>query len=61
MTYFNIDPKPKNFTHPNGIKKIEHVVYGTDQKLISIIQEICDDDLLTIENGKGVTKVKFKR
>ena len=61
MTYFNVDPKPKNFTHPNGIKKIERVVYGTDQKLISIIQEICDDDLLTIENGKGVKRVKFKR
>lgn len=61
MTYFNMDPKPKNFTHPNGIKKIERVVYGTDQKLIPIIQEICDDDLLTIENGKGVTRVKFQR
>ena len=22
MTYFNIDPKPRNFIHPNGIKKI---------------------------------------
>ena len=22
MSYFNIDPKPLNYTHPNGIKKI---------------------------------------
>ena len=61
MTYFNIDPKPKNFTHPNGIKKIEKVVYGSDQKLTSIIQEICNDTVLSIENGEGVKRVKFKR
>lgn len=23
MTYFNIDPKPVNFIHPNGIKRIK--------------------------------------
>ena len=30
MTYFNIDPKPKNFIHPNGVEKIEKssVWYG---------------------------------
>ena len=61
MTYFNIDPKPKKFTHPNGIKKIEHVVYGTDKKLIPIIQEICNDTILSVEEGKGVKRVKFKR
>ena len=27
MSYFNIDPKPLNYTHPNGIKKISRVIY----------------------------------
>ena len=27
MTYFNIDPKPKNYIHPNGIKSIKEVKY----------------------------------
>ena len=31
MTYFNIDPKPKNFIHPNGIKRINKVSYNTRQ------------------------------
>ena len=26
MSYFEIDPKPKNFVHPNSIKKIKKVV-----------------------------------
>lgn len=61
MTYFNIDPKPKNYMHPNGIKGIEHVVYGTDKDLIPIINEICNDNSLSIEKGKGVKRVIFKR
>ena len=30
MTYFSVDPKPVNFVHPNGIREVGKVVYGTD-------------------------------
>ncbi len=29
MSYFNIDPKPENFVHGNGIKGISKVIYRT--------------------------------
>ncbi|ROR23451.1 glyoxalase-like protein [Mobilisporobacter senegalensis] len=31
MTYFNIDPKPKNFIHPNGVKRIKSISFGTKE------------------------------
>lgn len=48
MTYFNVDPKPKDFIHPNGIKKIKRVSLGTDPNLIPIINELCDDYMLDV-------------
>lgn len=32
MSYFTVDPKPVNFTHPNGIKKIKKIVFKIDEK-----------------------------
>lgn len=46
MTYFSIDPKPKNFVHPNGAVRIGNVFFGTESDYISLIQELCDDDFL---------------
>ncbi|WP_395547438.1 MULTISPECIES: hypothetical protein [unclassified Lacrimispora] len=43
MTYFNIDPKPVNFIHPNGIKRIKNVSFETREELIPIIKELSDD------------------
>ncbi len=61
MTYFNQDPKPKNFVHPNGVQRITDVAFGTDQSLIPIIQELCDDDRLNIIAGNGVSEVNYNR
>ena len=33
MSYFDIDPKPKDYIHPNGVKGISKVVYRTDKKI----------------------------
>ena len=52
MTPFNIDPKPKNFIHPNKIKRIQQVSYVTDPNIISIINELCNDDTLQLITGK---------
>jgi len=51
MTYFNIDPKPKNYIHPNGIKSIKEVKYQIDKDLIPIIKNLCDDKILNIVEG----------
>ena len=48
MSYFNIDPKPLNYTHPNGIKKISRVIYRTDKKNATALNHLVQDDILQI-------------
>ena len=61
MTYFNIDPKPKNFFHPNGVKKINEVSYYIDNSLISIFKKLCDDSTIKLTNQKGEMRVSFQK
>ena len=61
MTYFNIDPKPKNFVHPNGIKKINEVSYYIDNSLISIFKKLCNDSTIKLTNQKGEIRVSFQK
>ena len=61
MTYFNCDPKPKNFIHPNGVRKIKSISFGTDENLIPVIKELCDDKLLELFVGKGVRSVTYEK
>ena len=61
MTYFNIDPKPKNFIHPNGIKKINKVSYSIDDSLVPIFKQLCDDKTIQLINLKGAMHVSFKK
>ena len=61
MTYFNIDPKPKNFVHPNGISKIKKVVYGLDKKFKNLLEDLCEDDLLFFKEGSGKLEVIFDK
>jgi hypothetical protein len=60
MTYFNIDPKPKDFIHPNGTVKIKSITYGTQTYLIPIIKELCDDEILELFEGEGVKDVTYE-
>ncbi|HCD43334.1 MAG TPA: VOC family protein [Lachnoclostridium sp.] len=60
MTYFNIDPKPVNFIHPNGIRKIKNISFGTRDELIPIIKELCDDPVLTLFIGNGIKDLEFE-
>lgn len=60
MTYFSIDPKPKNFVHPNGIEQIGRVVYSTDPARFPVIRELCDDERLELASGSGI-EVGFKK
>ncbi|MDO4753943.1 MAG: VOC family protein [Bacillota bacterium] len=59
MTYFSEDPKPKDFVHPNGIRRVKRVVFRTDAKFFDVINELCDDEGLRLEEGKGI-EVEFE-
>ncbi len=60
MTYFNVDPKPKDFIHPNGIKGIKSVSFGTAETFIPLIRELCDDSMLRLDVGDGLD-VEFEQ
>lgn len=62
MSYFETDPKPKNFIHPNGIKKISKVSYRTSDKLIPVLTELLDDDnleLIADNTEYGIVDVEY--
>ena len=62
MTYFSIDPKPKNFTHPNGIKEIKKIVFKISPAQAKILKELVQDQTLVIledENENGIVEVIF--
>lgn len=61
MTYFNEDPKPKNFIHPNGIKKIKSISYGSINELIPLIRKLCDDEVLDLFVGEGVKDLQYEK
>ncbi len=61
MTYFNIDPKPKNFIHPNGIKGIDKVFYQIDNSLIPIFNQLSTDDTIEFIEQKEGLSVSFKK
>ena len=53
MSYFETDPKPKNFVHPNGIKRVKKVEYLTNEKNASALAHLVDDDTLQVVTGEG--------
>ncbi len=56
MTYFDNgqNPKPENYVHPNGVKRIKKLIYASDEKSITILKELLNDDCieLKLENKK---------
>ena len=59
MTYFNIDPKPKDFVHPNGVKGIKKVSYGAEAAALLMLKELCDDPALEWFEGEGFGDVEY--
>ncbi|ERK57178.1 hypothetical protein HMPREF1983_01145 [Gemella bergeri ATCC 700627] len=62
MSYFSIDPKPINFIHPNGIKKIKKIVFKIDRDNADILRQLIDDDVLEIiddNNEKGIVCIEY--
>ncbi len=60
MTYFNIDPKPRNFIHPNGVRRIKNISFGTRKEFVPIIEKLCDDTTLTLFIGSGIKELEFE-
>jgi hypothetical protein len=60
MTYFNINPKPQNFIHPNDVSRIDKVSYGMNSELRSIFCKLCSDETIDLVQKKGVHNVIFK-
>ena len=61
MTKFSENPKPKNFIHPNKVRKIHRVSYGTQPQFIPLLTELCDDYTLQLFEGTGVKEVLYKK
>ena len=57
MSYFNIDPKPENFVHKNGIKGISKVVYRTGKKNAETLKHLVRDEILEVIEGDD-TKIE---
>ena len=60
MTYFNINPKPQNFIHPNDVSRIDKVSYGINSELESIFCKLCSDEAIDLVQKKGGHDVIFK-
>ncbi|WP_085832994.1 VOC family protein [Clostridium merdae] len=60
MTYFNIDPKPQNFVHPNGAKRIRSVAFGTSKEYMPLICALCDDPILVLFEGNHIHSIELE-
>lgn len=60
-TKFNINVRPaKDYVHPNGVKGIKSVAFGTKEEFVPIIKQLCDDDGLKLFVGEGVKDLEFE-
>lgn len=58
---FNINVRPpKGYVHPNGVKKIKSIAFGTKEKFIPVINQLCDDEGLKLFIGNGIKDLEFE-
>ena len=60
MTYFNVDPKPVAFVHPNGVVGIDRVTYRAQDGCVSLLNALCDDEVLNLQEGQGGIEVRYR-
>lgn len=64
MSYFSIDPKPVNFVHPNGVRKIKKIVFKIDENNANILKQLMNDDVLEIivdDKEKGIVHIEYDK
>jgi hypothetical protein len=60
-TKFNINVRPsKDYVHPNGVKRIKSVSFGTKEEFVPVIKQLCDDEGLKLFVGVGVKDLEFQ-
>lgn len=58
---FNVNVRPlKGYVHPNGVKHIKSISFGTKEKFIPVISKLCDDEGLKLFIGEGVKDLEFE-
>ncbi len=58
---FNIDVRPpKDYVHPNGVKWIKSVSFGTKENFIPVINQLCDDEKLKLFIGYRIKDLEFE-
>jgi hypothetical protein len=58
---FNIDVRPpKGYVHPNGIRRIKSIEFGTTKSFVQVIKDLCDDEGLRLYIGEGVRNLEFE-
>ncbi len=64
MSYYNIDPKPKDFVHPNGVRRVKRLKLVTNRESIGILEELIDDETIELAEGDKkaeVVAVEYER
>lgn len=59
MTPFNTNPKPKDFTNPNGIRQIKQCTYNNTPAHLQMVKTLCQDPRLLLKEGTGITDVVY--
>jgi catechol 2,3-dioxygenase-like lactoylglutathione lyase family enzyme len=60
-TKININVRPpKDYVHPNGVRRIKSVAFGTQERFVPVIRQLCDDEGLQLFIGEGVKDLVFE-
>lgn len=61
MSAVNVDVRPpQGHVHPNGVKRIKSVAFGTREELVPVIRELCDDEGLEFFAGRRLRDEEFE-
>ena len=59
MSHFSTNPRPRNFTHPNGIGSIAHVTFPMPERKWNTVLRLSDDDRLELVEPWQAMTVTF--
>ena len=59
MTHFSIDPRPADFTHPGGVRRIVSVRLPVPEDKHRLVRSLCEDDALVLTPPGTAMRVTF--
>ncbi len=57
MSYYNIDPKPESFVHPNNVVSVKGLKLVTNKNSIEILEKLIDDESIKLVEGNANAEV----